>query len=442
MHHRHISPTLLTRPPHLLHETTSEHERLDGLPPIPDFLHTTYSCQRPTTAHSLNDPFIFQLKEIKLSRILTGDEIGVRAYSTAIATLAAYPHKLTSVQEVLGLPGCDQKIALLYQEWKETGHIEAVDDIKQDSKLRVLNLFYEIWGVGAVTAREFYNKGWRDLDDVVEHGWQSLSRVQQIGVKYYEEFQQKIPRSEVEAIGNIILEHANKLHKGFQMVIVGGYRRGKSQSGDVDVILTHPNENFTNGFIQDIVQALEESKWITHTLTLSLANSERGQTPVSWKGEVDKRRSGFDTLDKALVVWQDPSWPSKAPPDAGKGQGASSSSTPTPSRDTTPTNPNIHRRVDIIISPWKTAGCAILGWTSGTTFQRDMRRYARTRGLKFDSSGIRSREDGRWVDFERKGGNDDNKDSEDAASDLLEKEKRVFEGLGLVWREPWERCTG
>lgn len=415
----HTNQKNVTRPTHLVHHSTSEHDNPDKLPSIPDYLHTTYSCQRPTPLNPPNDPFISQLKKIRTARTLLGDEIGVRAYSSAIASLAAYPYTLTSTQEVLRLPGCDQKIAFLYQEWKETGRIRAVDDIDSDAKLQVLNLFYEIWGVGAVTARDFYNKGWRELDDIVEFGWSTLTRVQQIGVKYYDEFQVKIPRAEVESIAATILSHANKIHEGFHMCIVGGYRRGKLESGDVDVVLSHPNEIYTLGFIQDIVEALEKSNWITHTLLLSMANSERDQTPVSWKGDTRKRGSGFDTLDKALLVWQDPNWPSRDE-DLKKNPKAK--------------NPNIHRRIDIIISPWKTAGCAVTGWTSGTTFQRDLRRYAKKeRNLKFDSSGIRSREDGHWVDFESVGGE---------AKDLYTAEKRVFAGLGLEWREPFDRNTG
>lgn len=100
------------------------------------------------------------------------------------------------------------------------------------------------------------------------------------------------------------------------------------------------------------------------------------------------------------------------------------------------TNANPHRRVDILISPWKTVGCAVLGWTSETTFQRDLRRYCKyERNLKFDSSGIRSRKHPYdWVDLEDGG--------KGPPATMEEAEKRVFEGLGLVFRAPAERCTG
>ncbi len=290
-------------------------------------------------------------------------------------------------------------------------------DAESDPKLSVLKQFAEVWGVGDTTANEFYRKGYRDLSDVVAHEWSLLSRMQQIGVKYFDELQSRIPRAEVEAIGSVILAHANKLRPGYQMVIVGGYRRGKELSGDVDVIVSHSEEWATRAFIKDLVVSLENGNFITHTVMLSTKNSEREQAPVSWKGNEKRAGSGFDTLDKALVVWQDPDWT----PAEGKG-GAGT------------TNPNPHRQVDIIVSPWKTVGCAVLGWTSGTTFQRDLRRYCKAeRSLKFDSSGIRSRMDVSWVDLEDGG--------QGMAPDMLTAERRAYAGLGLEWIPPMLRNT-
>ncbi|VTT78065.1 unnamed protein product [Fusarium fujikuroi] len=397
------STTMSQNAPSLLHQTTSEHDIT--LPVIPEFLRTTYSCQRPTYMNPPNEAFVNILTEIRTIRQLREDEVGVRAYSTSIASIAAYPYVLGNAQEVARLPGCGDRIAELWHHWKETGESVEVREANTDPKIIVLKLFYNIWGVGVVTAHDFYQKGWRDLDDLVEFGWNTLSRSQQLGVKYYNEFLQGIPRDEVATIAAVILEHARLIDPGFEMAIAGGYRRGKQQPGDADVVLSHRNENKTLNAITKVVVALEKAQLITHTLTLSTHNSDRGQRPVSWKGE-KSNGSGFDTLDKALVVWQDSS-----------------------------KNDAPHRRVDIIISPWKTVGCAVLGWSGGTTFQRDVRRYCKkVKGYKFDSSGIRRRADGRWVDLEGTSGGDEAPDMETA-------ERRVFAGLGLQWRSPEERCT-
>ncbi|KAM3549824.1 hypothetical protein MY1884_008558 [Beauveria asiatica] len=286
--------------PGLTRESTSEHDI--QLPLIPDHLHTTYSCQRPTPINPPNSSFIDELKSIRTIRLLQGDKIG-------------------------------------------------------------------------------------------------------IGVKYYEEFQKKIGRDEVARIANVILDHAHRLDQAYELIIVGGYRRGREENGDVDVILTHKEEHKTLNLVEKLVLSIETDNYITHTLSLSTRNSERSQVPLQWKGEGSTSGTGFDTLDKAMVVWLDPK-DAKA----------------------------LHRRVDIIVSPWKTVGCAILGWSGEKTFQRDLRRYCKKeKGLKFDSSGIRNRANGSWVDLERG----------DASADSMEEaERRVFDGLNIPWRPPWDRCTG
>ena len=182
-----------TRPTKLIHQTTSEHDEgiSHSLPPMPDWVlqKKIYSCERATPLRSPNDPFLEQLKKIKLARVLTGDEVGVRAYSTSIASIAAYPHALASMQEILALPGCDQKIAQLFHEWQTDGVIQAAVDVQIDETLAVLRRFYDIWGVGDKTAREFYfEQGWRELEDIIESGWKTLTRVQQIGLKYCKYF--------------------------------------------------------------------------------------------------------------------------------------------------------------------------------------------------------------------------------------------------------------
>jgi len=248
-----------------------------------------------------------------------------------------------------------------------------------------------------------------------------------------DEFLDPIPRKEVEDIAAVVHRHAVKVRdEGIQSLIVGGYRRGKEKCGDVDMIVSHPDESQTLNIINDIVASLEDEGWITHTLLLSLHSTHRGQQTLPFKASHNNPvhlggGGGFDTLDKALVVWQDPHRATETEDLAANPKAK---------------NPNIHRRVDIIIAPWRTVGCAVAGWSGGTTFQRDLRRYCKNvKGLKFDSSGVRDRGNGEVVDVE---GWREYKGSigEGKAGDMVQAERRVFEGLGLAFREPWERCTG
>ncbi|TID15260.1 terminal deoxynucleotidyl transferas-like protein [Venturia nashicola] len=412
-------------PARLLEMTTSEYDGSDSdMPQPPEWVRKKlrYSCQRSTPANPPNESFIEILKQIRFARLLVGDEIGVRAYSTFIAAVAAYPYAINNPREILRLPGCDVKLANLWIEWKNFGHVKEAEASENDEEMKGLKIFYDIWGVGATTARAFYkDKGWRDTDDVIEYGWKDLNRVQQIGLKYYDEFKLGIPRAEVESIAAKVREHAVKVRdEGIELMVVGGYRRGKAESGDVDMIVSHRDIEKTAGLVSEIVASLETEGWITHTLTLSLTSTERGQSTLPFKSVgVASHGVGFDTLDKALVVWQDPVWPNMEVDLA---------------KDPQARNPNVHRRVDIIISPWRTVGCAITGWSGGTTFQRDLRRFARaTKGWKFDSSGVRDRSTGEVVNLEGPDG---------VSGDMIAAERAVFEGMGLVYRPPTERCTG
>ena len=427
------TPSHPNKPPRLYRTTTSEFEGTNAknLPEPPEWVkhNNFYACCRSTFANPPNEAFLAQLYKIKEARILTLDEIGVRAYSTSIASLSAYLYTIQSTSEILRLPGCDQKIAALWEEWVESAeddsarYIQAVVALDEDEDLQHLKLFHEIWGVGPDTARKFYyDRGWKEMDDVIEYGWDVLNRVQQIAVKYYEEFKEKIPRPEVEQIASVIQRHARSCRgipdqdadtdRDVVGVIVGGYRRGKADSSDVDIILSHREEEVTRELVLDVVSSLEQEGWITHTLTLNTTTSDRDQQTLPYRGE--GQGHGFDSLDKALCVWQDPSF------DQSKHK----------------KNPNIHRRVDIIISTWRTVGCAVLGWSGGTTFQRDIRRWAkREKHWKFDSSGVRDRATGNVLDLE-------SPRKPEEGDTWLDREKRLMNGLGIGWRPPEERCTG
>ncbi|KAI9038016.1 terminal deoxynucleotidyl transferase [Aspergillus affinis] len=426
------TPSSHPPPPPKLHRTTTseaEEDNKTSLPPPPDWVvnRLPYACQRRSPLHPPNEAFIQQLLKIRQIRQLTLDEIGVRAYSTSIAAIAAYPYKFRRASEILSLPGCDAKIAHLFSEYQSSpnGSLEAASQLDKDPTLRTLHTFNQIWGVGAKTAREFYyTRQWRDLDDIILHGWAGLSRVQQIGVKYYDEFLRGMSRSQVETIASTVQRHAHKMRPhahydgvGVECIIVGGYRRGKETCGDVDVILTHRDESVTQDLIVDVVGSLESEHYITHTLHLNLSTSDRDQQSLPYRGDAIEGARHFDSLDKALVVWQDP---------------LPTSPTESPTKDRKK-NTNTHHRVDIIVSHWRSIGCAVLGWTGDTTFERDLRRIAKKRhNWKFDSSGVRERDGkGRVLDLEAKG------------RTWEEREKLAFEGIvgSGMWIGPEGRCS-
>ncbi|KAF3937788.1 hypothetical protein ABW19_dt0205378 [Dactylella cylindrospora] len=466
-----LSSSQIFKPPKLVHQQSTEshdeaEEIAENLPEMPLWVKNKelYSCTRltPKSPPEENKPFIDALFKIRLNRILISDEVGVRAYSTAIASISAFPYPLTHISQLHSMPGCEKKIAALWYEFTHSdppGRIEILDEIENSSYYKTLELFYNVWGAGAHSARNFYRLGFRDLDDLVEHHWKSLTRVQQIGVKYYEEFEIKIPRDEVVLIRDAIRDAARELLPGVEAAIVGGYRRGKELSNDVDILLTHPRVSKSRDveeLLIPLVDKLEADGLITHVLTIHTPSRH----VANIQGDVFPKRShhNFDGIPKVLCVWQQPDtnpWED----DEGDSQMGNMDASSRERRR----NPNPHRRVDILFPPPRCAGSTLTSWSGANTFERDLRRYVKHKYFwKFSSEGITNRANGKRMAIGKESGEfigltEEQERNRKTIDDDVEKrerkedgewvgweveERKLFKVLELEWREPTERCTG
>lgn len=61
--------------------------------------------------------------------------------------------------------------------------------------MQTISLFGEVWGVGPATALKLYDKGHRTLDDLRNDD--SLTNAQKLGLKYFDDIRQRVPRHEV-----------------------------------------------------------------------------------------------------------------------------------------------------------------------------------------------------------------------------------------------------
>ena len=69
-----------------------------------------------------------------------------------------------------------------------------LEDANADERQQTINLFARVSGIGPVAARKFYDDGVRTLEQL---GQQKLNTHQQIGLKYFKEFEERIPRAEM-----------------------------------------------------------------------------------------------------------------------------------------------------------------------------------------------------------------------------------------------------
>ncbi|KAJ8675684.1 hypothetical protein QAD02_011470 [Eretmocerus hayati] len=195
------------------------------------------------------------------------------AYRKAANTLAALDERVKSGEEAKKLPGIGDKIAKKIDEFLETGKLRKLEDINKDENNVAINLLTRVTGIGPSKAKELVEAGIKSIEDLKKN-IDKLNHHQRIGLKHFEDFEKKIPREEIEEIEKFIKTNVSEVDKSYVITICGSYRRGKSESGDIDVLLTHPNYTSEkkdakkhSKHLKTIVTHLEEKNLITDTIS-------------------------------------------------------------------------------------------------------------------------------------------------------------------------------
>lgn len=164
-----------------------------------------------------------------------------RAYAKVIEQLKALPGPVHSFDDVKDIEGAGTKIKDKMKEIIATGSLKAAAEAKKEVNLDAFEALQGIHGVGPVKAKELIASGIRSIAELrtaLSSDGTILNDVQKMGLKYYEASQERIPRAEMEQHEKRILAD---LDPSFQAVVVGSYRRGLADSGDIDVLMTLPS---------------------------------------------------------------------------------------------------------------------------------------------------------------------------------------------------------
>ncbi|GBP44641.1 DNA polymerase beta [Eumeta japonica] len=162
------------------------------------------------------------------------------AYRKAAAALAAHPQRVRSGDEARRLPGVGVKIANKIQEFLTTGKLRKLETIRGDDNARAVATLTRVSGVGPARAAELVRAGITTIE-MLRQNQNRLTHHQCIGLRYLEDFEQRIPRTEIQQIEKVLQKVICGLDPDYSITICGSYRRGKSESGDIDALVTHPS---------------------------------------------------------------------------------------------------------------------------------------------------------------------------------------------------------
>lgn len=191
----------------------------------------------------------------------------VRAYAKIIKQLKALEGPVTGPADVAGLTGVGAKIREKFAEIFATGRLASAEHAAASKPIDLYDKLLKVHGIGAVKARKLVDAGITSIEELRARAAAEpklLDAAQRVGLQYYEEFQERIPRNEMEAHDTFIHD---QLQAGMQATIVGSYRRGAASSGDIDVLLTIEGDDPVTAF-KTFVAQLQEAGYITDVLAL------------------------------------------------------------------------------------------------------------------------------------------------------------------------------
>ncbi|TLD12654.1 uncharacterized protein PgNI_04818 [Pyricularia grisea] len=330
----------------------------------------------------------------------TNDHWRTTAYRRVINTLRRQKHKITTEEEAVRLPSVGSRLAKKIEEIVATDRLQRLEHALNEPLDKVLQLYLGIYGVGLTQARRWISRGFRTLDDL-KRPEANLNKNQRMGLEHYEDLNTRIPRSEVEALGSLIQREAAKIDDQVELLIGGSYRRGANSSGDVDFIVTRKGTVSTDElvpFLERLVARLTETGVIVATVA-ALHVSKSGAS--KWHG--------------CCVLP-----PEEMPLQPGDGNDG---------REKHDNYKPVWRRVDFLLVPETEYGAALIYFTGNDLFNRSIRLLASKKGMRLNQRGL-------YSDVMRGRGREKMTEGQ-----LIEgsDERRIFEILGVKWREPWER---
>lgn len=194
----------------------------------------------------------------------------VRAYENAIEAVKNFDKPIETEGNVKEITGIGDKVRRKMIEIVHTGNLkeaEGLEDVEE-----VYNELQGVFGIGPKYAYDLiYTHKVKSVEDVQQMALDNpdmFTKGQLMGLAFYSDFKQRIPRKEMVEHESFLREFFLELVPEFSITVVGSYRRGETSSGDVDILLTYNGltNNQANAKFEYCINKLLEYDYIIGSL--------------------------------------------------------------------------------------------------------------------------------------------------------------------------------
>jgi DNA polymerase/3'-5' exonuclease PolX len=308
---------------------------------------------------SLFDEFVRYYKFIysnyaKSGKSTTENYYKLAAIKKTINIIANSKKNISSGEQLGKIKGIGEKTVNRVNEILNTGILSEIKE--KENQIDAVLVLSQIRGIGPVKASEFYDKykikTIKDLIKKEKEGKITLTREMKLGILYHPVLSTKIPHLFImefdNYIQNLILKLNSKTNSNYIAVVCGSYRRKKTFSSDIDVLISNPNLtkcDDTKKYLLPIIQ-LFTKYFIVNNITENPNKHFQGYASLK---NIIKNNSKFDydfNINKNII------------------------------------------RIDIKIVPIQSFFTALMHYTGSGDFNQKTRIHAKSLGMLLNENGL------------------------------------------------------
>lgn len=213
----------------------------------------------------------------------TRNTFRLKVFKNFLKFLKKYPDEITSGDQLKGISDIGKGIRDRVDEILNRGKLKEIkhtkDTKKKENMMEIIDSLTSVLGIGEKKAQKLYEQHVKSVQDLIEKVKNKEIEVDdniKLGLKYYDKYQKKIPRSEMDLHNKFLQKMLKKFDAHFIGTICGSYRRQKTSSNDIDFLITSKNvktmDDASKSFAEDhylnkFVKLLIQHDYIIESIT-------------------------------------------------------------------------------------------------------------------------------------------------------------------------------